>query len=242
MATATENRPGVGQYTPVVDRADDQSGLTGHVHRQLIGYVGILLPTLLLLIDAVWYTDVPNRSNPLDSISAYYYTAAIAAFVGLLVALALFLFAYRGYRNEFQWADRTAAVIAGLAALGVAFFPTGVPAGFQAPLWAAGWMSRVHYTSAIVLFVMFAIFSLWLFRRTAPGQQAAPDKQMRNRIYLGCGILIVVGIAWAAYNKRNGDSIFLPESVALVAFAVSWLTKGYAHRSIKNQLARLRQT
>ena len=164
--------------------------------------------------------------------SAYYYTGAVTAFVGLLVALALFLLTYRGYDNRLGWADRTAAVIAGIAALGVAGFPTEAPAGVSPFSWWASWNGVVHYVSAVVLFAMFAVFSLWLFRLSALGETPDSDKRNRNRIYLGSGIIIVASMAWAGIAGWRDRPIFLPESVALVAFAVSWLVKGRAGRTI----------
>jgi hypothetical protein len=83
-----------------------------------------------------------------------------------------------------------------------------------------------------VLFVMFAIFALWLFRLTAPGEQPRADKRRRNLVYLICGILIVASIVWAGVSRLNGKSIFWPESIALIAFAVSWLVKGNAVNTI----------
>lgn len=85
--------------------------------------------------------------------------------------------------------------------------------------------AMLHYGSAIVLFTMFAVYSLWLFRFTEPGG-------LRSSVYVGCGILIVVGMGWAAYERLRGRSIFLPESLVLVAFAVSWLVKGSVHRTL----------
>lgn len=208
-------------------RADDGSD---YVHRQLIGYIGLLLP-LLLIVVALWRDGVA-RWLELDSISAYYYSGAVAAFVGMLVALALFLFAYRGYQNKYAWADRWASNIAGAAALGVAFFPTGAPTGVESLAWWAKWIGVVHYACAVTLFLMFAVFALWLFRLTPDGTAAEGNKRGRNRVYLACGITILGAIAWAGYAGMNDRSIFWPESVALVAFSVSWLVKGYALRSI----------
>ena len=214
------------------DRVDDLSGLSARVHRQLIGYVGLALPILLIVI--TWlrrdHPDQPWRWH--GSISAYYYTGAVAAFVGLLVALALFLFAYRGYKNKYQLIDRLAATIAGLAALGVAFFPTTAPDGFTAAAWWTARTGVLHYVSAVVLFAMFAVFSLWLFRLTGTGDQPPADKHRRNLVYLACGIAIVASIAWAGVAGMNKKSILVPESIALVAFAVSWLVKGRAVKSI----------
>jgi hypothetical protein len=79
---------------------------------------------------------------------------------------------------------------------------------------------------------MFAVFALWLFRITPSGKEAPADKRWRNKVYLVCGTVIVASIIWAGIAGLNGRPIFLPESVALVAFAVSWLVKGYAHRTI----------
>lgn len=98
--------------------------------------------------------------------------------------------------------------------------------------WWEPCMGVIHYVAAIVLVAMFAAFALWLFRLTAPDEQSDPDKRWRNGVYLSCGIVIVLCIAWSAFNGLNGRSIFWPESIALVAFALSWLVKGYALRTL----------
>lgn len=208
-------------------RPDD---LSDRAHRQLIGYIGLVLPFLLVFIAIA--RDGVAQWEKLESISAYYYTGGVAAFVGMLVALALFLFTYRGYANRYHRFDRAAAVIAAIAALGVAFFPTKAPDGVTALAWWAPWYGRLHHISTIVLFLMFAVFALWLFRITPEGENAAPDKRTRNHVYLACGVAILVCIAWAGWEAKSGRPIFWPESIALVAFAVSWLVKGHAHRTI----------
>ena len=73
---------------------------------------------------------------------------------------------------------------------------------------------------------MFAVFCLWLFRKT--GKEQAPDfnKKISNVFYLCSGLVIVACIAWAFYNRLRGESIFWPESWALIFFACSWLVKG----------------
>ncbi len=204
--------------------------LPGHAHRQLIGYIGLVLPILLIMLALA--RDGVARWQSLDSISAYYYTGAVAAFIGMLVALALFLFTYQGYDNKFHWADRTASIIAAIAALGVAFFPTAAPEDVAPLSWWSPITGIIHYVSAVTLFAMFAVFALWLFRLTASGEPIPPDKRRRNKVYLLCGIVIVLSVVWALIAGLNGRSIFWPESIALVAFSISWLVKGYALRSI----------
>jgi heme A synthase len=209
--------------------ADD---LSVNAHRQLIGYIGLTLPLLLIFIALI--RDGVERWRSLDSISAYYYTGGVAAFVGMLISLSLFLFTYRGYDNKYNWADKLTAKTAACAALVVAFFPTAAPAGVSVLAWWTPLTGRLHYVAAVVLFAMFAIFALWLFRLTGKEEKRRPDKRRRNLFYLICGTIIVGSILWAGVNRLNGKSIFWPESVALIAFALSWLIKGNALNTIKN--------
>jgi hypothetical protein len=212
---------------------------SSQAHRQLIGSVGLLLPVLLWLISALRPNDPVHRWETLGSISAYYYTGAVAAFVGLLVALALYLFAYQGFRNKYQRADKFFAKLAGTAAIGVAFFPTTAPTGMQPPWWTPQ-TSLAHYVCTVALFAVFAIFSLWLFRLTDPeGRPRDPDKTWRNNVYLACGVVIVLGMVWAyVAGAILKQPIFVPESVVLVAFATSWLVKGSIHKVIMEAIKR----
>lgn len=210
-------------------RPDDQSD---HAHRQLIGYIGLVLPLVLIFMAVL--RDGVAQWRSLESISAYYYTGAVAAFVGMLVALALFLFTYRGYRNKYHWADRAASITAAVAAIGVAFFPTAAPEGMNTLSWWSPVTGILHHVFAVILFTMFAVFALWLFRITPADEEVTPDKRVRNRVYLFCGTVIVVSILWAGVAGLNERPVFWPESVALIAFAVSWLVKGYAHTTIAN--------
>lgn len=153
----------------------------------------------------------------------------------MLVALALFLLTYRGYRNKYGRFDRLAARIAGGAAILVAFLPTAAPGELDEAAWWSAVIGKIHYASAIVLFLMFAVFSLWLFRLGDP----PPDKPHRDSIYIVCGIVILASMVWAGIAGYLDQPIFYPESVALVAFAISWLVKGRAHKSIANAVQKL---
>ena len=213
--------------------------LSHKYHRQLIGYLGILMPLIVVVLAGFWPTLGLPRWELLTSISAYYYTGAVAAFVGILFALSLFLVSYRGYKG--YMADRIAGTVGGLAALGVAFFPTGAPGVLSEPDWWTPALRILHYLSALTLFTVFIIFALWLFRKSnvPKGGILPPDKRWRNRFFLGCGVIMVLSVLLAGILGSMGASIFWPEAIALWAFALSWLVKGQAHTSIVNTAKRI---
>lgn len=97
--------------------------LSNRIERVIIGFVGLALPVLVYIIAAWRPQSAATRWQLLPSISAYYYTGATAIFVGLLATLAVFLFAYQGYDNQWHVLDVIAARIAALASVLVAFFP-----------------------------------------------------------------------------------------------------------------------
>ncbi len=212
------------QVQPLVVPPNDDD-ISGHLHRQVIGVLGATMPFAV-----AWL----HRMRPLEtlppealtSISAYYYTDAVAVFAGVLSVLAVYLFTYRGYRNPGQYLDRTTTIIAGFAAVGVACFPTRSP--LEPPQWWQPWVGHVHIGSAIVLFAAFAVFALFLFPRSpSPLRALSAGKLCRRAIYLTCGLGIVACLIWAALV----DDIFWPETIALEFFAVSWLVKGKADQT-----------
>jgi len=225
---------------PAAGVRDEQGHRPYHLsqlaHRQVIGYLGLLLPLILLGLAAIRETTPLPRGQILDSVSDYYYSGAVAAFIGILFALALFLLTYRGYEGD--RADRVAGFVGGLAALGVAFFPTGPPEGLPEFPWWSETTRVIHYVSATVLFVTFIVFSLWLFRKTdvPEGAELPPDKRWRNRVYLVCGLVMIAGVLWAASSMITDRPIFWPEVIALLAFAISWLVKGEADESVASML------
>jgi hypothetical protein len=211
------------------DNGDD---LSGRVHRRLIGAVGLMMPVLLWSYSAVFPGVDESRVSLLGSISDYYYSAAVGFFVGLLVALSLYLLAYQGFDNKWRKWDLLCARVAAVAALGVALFPCGPPDEAQRRPWWLAWMVWVHYGSAGVLFAAFAMFSLVLFTRTDPAGFHAADEKWRHAVYRVCGMFIIGGmIGSLVLGKFMNRPIFWPESVVLVAFAISWLVKGSIHKA-----------
>ena len=254
------------KYDPFIKppKEDDRSG---HGHRLVIGVLGLALPSLLLVLDWARPTEGLG-ADQLTSMSAYYYSEAIVAFVGVLACVAVCFFLYDGYGNEDRAKDRAAGILAGITAVLVVLFPTEPAPGFQ-PSWWAGWMGVVHYGAAIGLLLTLAYFSLVRFTSTGSSVSAMSDEERwryrwfklfglhadefasdasveearRRWVYRACGWSILGCIVWAgALKVRDGNApIFLPEAAAIVFFAASWLIKGRAGWSVSVALRRMPQ-
>src|SRR5215471_5584402 len=135
--------------------------------RKAVGFIGLLLPLVLALAKIVFvFVGICCDHGGLEtSISAYYYTHLRNVFVGGLCAIGVFLMSYRGFDKR----DEIAGKIAGVLAICVAMFPTN-------PQDKLVKTSAVHLTSAILLFLMLAYFSIVLFRQMDPTKPPTPQK------------------------------------------------------------------
>lgn len=184
--------------------------------RKTVGWIGILLPFVLMSGVLILF----KGENIQQSISHYYHTGMGDVLVGALCSVALFMFFYSGYD---KWDDR-AGNLAAIFAIGVAWFPA-TEAG------PSDLTGKIHFTCATLFFLTLAIFSLFLFTRK--GSDPTPQKLTRNKIYVICGLIMIAClVAIAIYmnfiqneNPASGF-VYWAEAVALVAFGVSWLTKG----------------
>jgi cytochrome bd-type quinol oxidase subunit 2 len=200
--------------------------------RRTIGWLGILLPFVLL----PGAMALGSSDGPQPSISHYYYTNMREIFVGTLCAVSLFLFTYRGYSRM----DNIASNLAGLFGLGVALFPTDLISGYpgQAALTCLTpdfeQHATVHFICAGLFFLTLALMSLFLFTRSRyTRERQTPQKRRRNVVYVVCGLVMIACIAWLAIylNTHEDDqtpTVFVLETVSLLAFGLSWLTKGEA--------------
>lgn len=219
--------------------------------RQGIGLLGLILPVTLYL----YGLSGEGRMQP--SISEFYYTALGDVFVGCLVAIGVFLLSYRGYRakpERFPLGDRATSIIAGLAALAVAFLPAGADANHarcvtaNGPAACAGTLPEttlmtglhfvtgpLHFIAAALFFLALAYFCLVLFPM---GGKRRPDGgaalSLEHLTYYVCGgVLIASIIAALAYlvlpwkaEMRAVNYIFWVETAGVLAFSIAWLTKG----------------
>lgn len=197
--------------------------------RKSVGLLGILLP--LVLIFGVKF--ITNCNILQDSISDYYYTKMGHYMTGTLCAVSLFMFSYRGYGPKDLWAGRSASVFA----LCVAFFPCSNyhPLSECKVLELKGndVINLIHFGSAACLFLILSFFCLFLFTKSS-GHPTNRKKQ-RNVVYKICGIIILVSIILIFIYSvipavhelfKAYKPIFWLETLSLLAFGFSWLTKG----------------
>ncbi|MFI5134188.1 MAG: DUF998 domain-containing protein [Chitinophagales bacterium] len=188
--------------------------------RVLIGATGVLLP-LLVVIGKL----ISEKTLQLEfSISDYYNNGAAGdILVGVLFVLGFFLMTYKGPKPV----DNLISTIGGIAALGVALFPTTFCDKTKC------WVYYMHFSFAFILFTVFILFSVWLFRKTNPDKKMTKEKRRRNKFYLACGIIMILCIAAIAVSLLFLDGsvtekyhlVYWFESLALVSFGISWITK-----------------
>ena len=184
--------------------------------RILIGATGILLPLLLIIGNLV-----ANNTLLIENSVSDYYDNSTAGdiLVGVLFVLGFFLMTYKGYNRT----DSIAANLGCVFALGVALFPTTSTNNI---------VHTMHFVFAVLLFSVFIFFSIYLFRKTDPNKVYTKQKDKRNKVYLLCGIIMIlcivciaIGMLWLETLSATYHLVFWFESIALIAFGVSWVVK-----------------
>lgn len=191
--------------------------------RAMVGAIAFLLaPTVYWLADS---------ETALTSISISYWTNSGDLFVGSLIAVGFFLFAYNGTGDGKDWEfylSKASCVFATCVAL----FPT---AGFTdkniPPSWTRAIANTVslepfhiHYGAAILLFACL-IAMMWFFSNRAMKK----GKHRRAFIYRVISILMVVGIislfVLGKLFEFNNTILFI-EVWGLTLFGIGWLVAG----------------
>ena len=224
--------------------------------RKIIGWLGMLLPFILLvgnftinrlnILNNAFFINI-DCSKPYQadgffkfSISHYYYSTVGELFTGVLIAVALFMFSYKGHvlrKGEKGLSDKALTSLAGLFALGVVVFPASsnscINDNMRTFLSSLN-TGYIHFTMATLFFTSLSVLCMVNFRRTADRVSFGKGKQ--DNMYLFCGIgmlvclvLIFIYSMWgqakfAWLDKLN--PVFCLEAIALILFGISWLLKG----------------
>lgn len=210
--------------------------------RKLIGTLGISLPIILPIV----------KREFLASISHYYYsTLSSLLFIIILSAFGLFLISYKGYKKDSkteQVSDDFLTNIGGFAAMIVVFIPTvcfgsnsttidALCNSNQLPLFGHNEkiLSTIHLISAGIFILCMGWMSKYKFTRG--------NKKKYNKIYRSCGnvvfisvTLLIIGIILENLEINfllNNYYVYIFETIAILAFGISWLIKGKAIENLK---------
>jgi hypothetical protein len=190
--------------------------------RKAVGCVGISLPFVLAAGNWLFFSGGLQQS-----VSDYFYTGMRGVLVGGLCVIGAFLLAHRG---PDRW-DNLITTAAGIGAVGVALCPTPP----SHPSFRAVITGYCHFAFGALMFSALAVIALWLFRKAEPGLRRSQRGQLRDRVYLACGIVMVVSLALTgmaslpiATRLSHLDPVFWLETAAIAAFSVCWLVKGQA--------------
>lgn len=226
-----------------------------HRMRQAIGWLGLSLPFMLIAGNYIINhfnllnndTFIMTQCNTYTangslkpSISHYYYSTVGEIFTGTLFAVALFMFSYRGYPQrdeEIIPSDSFMTNLAGFCALGIVLFPTSSDYCISdnvRTFISSETVGCIHYIFAGFFFLTLAFISLFNFRRTA--KVADFGKMPSHNFYKYCGIVMLLSLVLIFVNSiwlekkfpelKTYNITFLLETIALVAFGLSWLKKG----------------
>jgi len=206
--------------------------------RRAIGVLGITLPLILVAGSSL----LGECKEIQHSISIYYHTNMRNIFVGYNCAVALFLFAYRGH----DWRDNLVGYLGCIFVLGVAFLPCSIGSANQpcliTPPPQNPLVGKLHNLCALLYFIILIVYSLLLFPKThmdrVSGEKMymARQKRSRNVIYYICGSLMIVSVSLIVANYwflkesypglKHLNPVFWLETIILLSFGISWLTKG----------------
>jgi hypothetical protein len=199
--------------------------------RLAVGALGVGLPLFLVLFDGALLGGHPVFRT---SLSAYYYSGAREVFVGTLSAMGVFLITYKLAEINL---DNTLSWVAGAAVIVVALCPTDRSDTLVGPTllqsqFGESFVGDLHISAAAVFFASLALMSFFFGlregRRT-PGNRFPPT--VWRTFHWICAGVIVLALVWCVATRKlhfgPSRSLWFGEVVAVAAFSVSWLGKGW---------------
>jgi hypothetical protein len=192
------------------------------VQRRGMALLAALLPVAFLVSSFVF-----NRTDFQTSISAYYWTLDLERnfFVGVLCSIGVFLLLYKGY----NWLEDRILDLAGVSAVGVAFFPmdqTGdcASAGISA-----------HGVFAATFFACIFFICIFMSKNSLEDVHDVRRRASYRLAYRVCSGIMIANIALAVLSRFlpkeytrmlcENSMIFLFEAIGVWAFSAFWYIK-----------------
>ena len=208
---------------------DNLEEITLRKHQKILGILGIMLPTLSVGFGLIGFYFGKNEPGWYESISATYYANSKMMMIGLLFAMSLYYWAYKGYDTLDDVVTKLCAAMAML----IVAFPCAdgratteeIVGLFCLPLKVSG---IVHTVSATILYVLFFVQTL---RFTKHGDVVTEQKKKRNKVYYTCMVLMVIGMTFILLTNVIGALkplhyfVLIGECFLQLAFGTAWLVK-----------------
>ncbi len=182
-----------------------------------IGILALIFPPALYVDGKIHNIDLQG------SMSAYYWVGADgvvpprSVFVGCLLAIAAFLYLYKGFSIKENIALNLAAICGAM----VAFFPMSWPP--YDPSW------NPHGASAIALFACLAFVALFCAHDTLPALNNEKLENIYKYVYRITGALMLLSPITAAVLRavfhKTDSYIYFIELSGVLAFATYWIAK-----------------
>ncbi|EHI11946.1 hypothetical protein [Mycolicibacterium thermoresistibile] len=166
----------------------------------------------------------------LDSISAYYYSAAHNVFIAAVCAIGALLIVYRGGSDT----EDTLLNLAGILAFVVAFVPVPPPGTVcGTPLPAAGWDVEIGISvwPLIIALVVSRIASWWLYRSTGTSE---PHSTVGAVAMWGQRLVLAVGLVAFVVFREFFDT-YAHRIAAVLLFVIIVVTVAITARLVTRQ-------
>ena len=213
--------------------------------RAIIGIIGIVLPILLIAGEAFF---LRGGVHVRGSLSAYYHTSMRDIFVAGLCVTGFFLATYMaGTKTRDFWLS----LVAGLAVIGVVFFPTmrphlladaprcgitPMPDGCSSIQQQLGerLVASIHFTFAVVFILSLAAMCFFVFAKGEKDRSKRPEmatKSWTATVVSACGWVILGAVAWVIVGGLLNVTIweltplYVGEVISVWAFGAAWLIK-----------------
>jgi hypothetical protein len=232
--------------------AEDARVLTFLSVRRALGLLGLALPASLLVY--AWLLGYGMQPSISEFYHTHMGDILVGCLVAIGIFLICYR-GYPRREGEFL-SDRWVSTLAGIGVIGIAIFPVAPPdaaacapgavlsgptgavacpaLGFSAHWKGFAW---IHFASAALFFVCLALFCFFLFPKGHSKADGSIDwRAGNNPVYLVCGTALALAILFlGAYPFAAVETqdwldgygyIFWWETLGVLAFAISWLTKG----------------
>jgi len=213
--------------------------------RTRMGVITLAFPVIVIAMGAYWGIGVQ------PTLSDYYFAGQPPGtridifpvrlwFCGILFAVGVFLFKYRGFsKNEDRWLS-----LAGIFALGVAVFPMSLEGKSDWNLFdkvGMPWLS-LHGVCAVLAFACIAIVIFWYSDSTLSQLKTSnptAHKSLKVAYFaIGAYMALAIGASVLLHylNEKQGSYILFAEWSGIWAFAAYWFVKNWELRLVAEKL------